>query len=137
MIRIVSTGDYGLLSELPDTRSTAQIGCGITELSTFQCRCRVLSFRDFYSSTRRPRFGQIMPMSAPGFTVSFYFCPCQPCSNAKLLRLVDTYWNPLFVVRCPILKTRGIAAVSVLDADLFDYHGTGLPALYKPGSLAS
>jgi hypothetical protein len=39
--------DYGLLSELPYTRSIAQIGCGITELFNFQCRCRVLSFRDF------------------------------------------------------------------------------------------
>jgi hypothetical protein len=51
-----------------------------------------------------------------------------------LLTPIGTHY---FVVRRPRLKTCGIAAVSVLDADLFDYHGTGFPALYKPGILAS
>jgi hypothetical protein len=66
-----------------------------------------------------------MSMSAPGFTVSSYFCRCHvPTPNyCALLTLIGTHY---FVVHCPILKTGGIAAVSVLDADLFDYHGTGL-----------
>jgi hypothetical protein len=58
----------------------------------------------------------------------------QTPNSCALLTPIGTHY---FVVRCPILKTRAIAAVSALDADLFDYHGTGFPALYKPGSLAS
>jgi hypothetical protein len=78
-----------------------------------------------------------MPVSAPGLQRHLIFVRVNHVPTPDYCALLTPIGTHYFVVRCPILKTRGIAAVSVLDADLFDYHGTGLPALYKPGSVAS